>query len=233
MKYPCTNLSLSLLGNHTLIGGTTGSGKSVLMKDIIFTLEVKGIEYSIIDLKRVSLIEYIDSAQRYASTYEKALELLDSYLRLMDNRFKEMERRRIDLYDGKECYLIIDECADLIHSEDAKRDALIKAKLTKLMREARASKIYIIYATQNPSRDVLTASIVQNIPNRIALRCLSNIEYRQILGQVKMDALPCLQGLYGQAYVLTPNDLTPKVWKVFMREKADIYNMLRGERHAY
>lgn len=196
-----------LLNNHTLIAGATGSGKSILLKNILYNFNLKNIEYNIIDLKKVSLIDFKKSTQFYATTTEQAHKLIRLYLDLMYKRYKKMEHLNIDKSRNKPIYLIIDELADLLDSSK-----LVHNDLIKLLRLGRAAGVFVVVASQDPSRKTLSHKLIQNLNNRVALRCNSMIEYRQILG-VTVEPL---KALYGYCYILTPADMQPIKYKIEM-----------------
>lgn len=187
---------------HTLIGGTTGSGKSVLINSIIASFMLNyGVSNRLylIDPKRVELSIYknLPHCNRYTSDTNEAIDILDEVLRIVEARYKEMESRGLRQYDGPHIYLIIDELADIMVSP---RNKDFKLKLQKILQIARASNVHCICATQSPSRAVIPASLVLNFTNRVALRCLSAIESRQIVNQGGAELLP----QYGQGLYLSP-----------------------------
>lgn len=191
-----------LTSPHTLIAGTTGSGKSVLLNSII---SVFMSDFSVsnqlymIDPKRIELSQYkvLPHCTRYTSDVDEAISILDDVLYIVESRYKEMEKRNIRQYDGPHVYVIIDELADIMISPSAKA---FKLKLQKILQIARASNIHVIACTQAPSRQIIPASIVLNFTNRVALRCLSAIESRQIITVSGAENLP----QYGKALYLSP-----------------------------
>ena len=66
----------------------------------------------------------------------------------------------------------------------------IKAEMVKILQKGRAASIMVIMATQSPSRRVLSAELVLNVPNRIALYCDNAIESKQIIGVKGAESLP-------------------------------------------
>ena len=169
---------------HILIGGTTGSGKSVLLNGIICELmessTASKTRLYLIDPKRVELYPY--SKTEYCAGYtEEADEvpaLLDTLIDTINERFVEMRNDGLKEYGGTRIYLVIDELADLMISDCAKE---IRTKLQKILQIGRAAGVHIIAATQAPNREIIPASLVLNFTDRIALRCLSSIESRQLI----------------------------------------------------
>ena len=184
---------------HALIAGTTGSGKSVLLRSVVAELlRSSNAEFVAVDLKRVELIQLRESSRlcAYADEPCQVCDILDAVLRLMEARYAVMQERREQLFRGTPCYILIDELADVL----AECGRKVEEQLARLARLARAADIHIIACTQSPSRSVLRARIIQNIPARVALRCGDAIESRQIVGVKGAEELP----LYGSALVRLP-----------------------------
>ena len=183
-----------LNSTHILIAGTTGSGKSVVLNGIIHTaltlLSPSAAEFILVDPKIVELSNYknLPHIREYLTDDEEVADMLEEV-------YTEMHLRK---YDGKDLYIIIDELADLMTGEYSRR---IKTGLQRLLQKGRAAKIHIIAATQAPSRKVIPAEIVLNFTDRIALRCLSSIESRQI---INVSGAEKIKG-YGKAMYLSPS----------------------------
>ncbi len=193
-----------LTSPHTLIAGTTGSGKSVLLNNILISfLNTRGVKnsYILIDPKRVELSRYKNFPHciGYTSDTETAIKYLNYLLEVIEKRYKYLEKHEKVQYKGRHIYLIIDELADIIISEYNKE---FKRKLQKILQIARAANVHVIACTQSPSRQVIPAPIVLNFTNRVALRCLSDIESRQIITIGGAEKLP----QYGNALYLSPKN---------------------------
>lgn len=184
---------------HTLIAGTTGSGKSVLLNSILSAFMTNyGVDNRLylIDPKRVELSIYKDlpHVEKYTSDTHQALAILDEVIDRIESRYQIMEDAHIRQWNGSHIYIIIDELADIMISPDSKA---FKLKLQKILQIARACNIHIIAATQAPNRTIIPANLILNFTNRVALRCLSSIESRQIVGVKGAELLPQYgKGLY-------------------------------------
>ena len=191
---------------HTLVAGTTGSGKSVVLNGIIRELmETKtpaDASLILIDPKRVELSQYRDTTfcKAYTHEAEKAIDYLDSAISEMEDRFAAMEQAGAVKTDKYHIYIVIDELADLMISEQSRQ---IRLKLQKILQLGRAAGIHIIAATQAPNRQIIPANLVLNFTNRIALRCLSSIESRQIVNVSGAELLP----QYGKGLYLSPKGM--------------------------
>lgn len=190
---------------HTLIAGTTGSGKSVTLNGILFEfMKNYGVNNKLIliDPKKVELKQYkeLPHCLWYVDTAENAVFALCKVVDMMNARFEEMQRKNLKMYDGNDIYIVIDELADLMIEKSTKKD--FSVLLQKILQLGRASKIHVIACTQAPNRKIIPAEIVLNFTNRVALRCLSNVESRQILNVAGAEKI---QG-YGKALYLSPQN---------------------------
>ena len=177
---------------HVLIAGATGSGKSVLLNSLLYSITALKVPRTaslvLIDPKRVELYPWKDTAfcVGYADRAETALNLLDRVDATMEKRYTEMQAAGELMYSGSDIYVVIDELADLLLLYP--REFI--APLQHIAQLGRAARIHLIACTQSPSRKTLPAAIVLNMTHRIALRCDSAIESRQIIGQAGAELLP-------------------------------------------
>ncbi len=81
--------------------------------------------------------------------------------------------------------IIIDELADLMQAYPKELEACI----VRLAQMSRAVGIHLILSTQRPSVNVITGTIKANIPTRIALQVVSQIDSRTILDQAGAEKL--------------------------------------------
>ena len=180
---------------HSLIAGATGSGKSNLLHNIIDTiLNYPQCILCLIDPKRVELSLYKNygNAQIYACDNDDIITALDAILETMTDRYNIMEENTLREYNGAHCFLIIDELADLMTT--SKKAVL--PRLQRILQLGRAARIHVIAATQAPDRTyTLPAPLKLNFTDRIALRCATSIESKQIIDAKGAENLP----QYGKA----------------------------------
>ena len=189
---------------HVLIGGTTGSGKSVLLDSLLFSALVHSpavAQFVFIDLKKVELIAYkrLPHALAYADTPRAAYDALNAVNSVINRRYAQLQAANIKRFNGNQIYVIIDELADLIQTAPQAVPLLVR-----LCRLGRAANVHLIAATQSPNRRVILAELQQNLTAAVALRCRSSIESRQIIGVKGAETLP----RYGLGYLWNSNGLS-------------------------
>lgn len=176
---------------HLLIAGCTGSGKSVLLADLLYQITAASPARAaliLIDPKRVELARFrqLPHVIGYANEPGEAVQQLRQAERIMMQRYADLERVGGVETSERDIYVIIDELADLLLA--ARRDVL--PLMQRIAQLGRATHVHLIAATQSPSRKTLPAEITLNIPARVALRCQTAIESRQIIGANGAELLP-------------------------------------------
>ncbi|MDD3191510.1 MAG: DNA translocase FtsK [Bacilli bacterium] len=183
---------------HCLIGGTTGSGKSVCINSIITSILYKAhpddVKLILIDPKIIEFAHYEDIphlATPVITEPKVATAALKWAVEEMQNRyqlFRTMKVREYDEYfklaaSNKQVQhipyivIVIDELADLmmVSGND------VEDYIQRLTQKGRASGIHLIVATQRPSVDVIKGTIKTNIPTRIAFMVKTQIDSTIIL----------------------------------------------------
>jgi len=174
---------------NLLVGGTTGSGKSVLLHSFILSLLKCDACLYLIDPKTVEFSMYsdLDSVKSLVHTVEDAHLLIEDVRGLMETRFTYLSKAKVrsaSEYNERvspekrmrPVVIVVDEWADLVL-----QDKDIQKPLCLVAQKGRAAGISIILATQRPSCRVISGLIKANFPGRIALKVASAIDSRVIL----------------------------------------------------
>ena len=178
---------------HLLIGGATGTGKSVLLHNLIFNiLHYKNVELYLTDTKLVEFTHYENLRQvcNIASDYSECLNIVNKLDSMMEERFFFLKRKKISSLEESpglfnRSFFILDEAAEILSNKDKK----FEEQLCKLAPKCRAAGIHLIIATQRPSADILNGLIKNNFPGRIACRTSSKIDSQIILDTPGAEAL--------------------------------------------
>lgn len=188
---------------HLLVVGATGSGKSVLINALIYNIIKEGPEKNqliLVDPKRVELHPYktLPHSMIYACEPDTMLESLNFAIKIMEQRYEEMQSKGLKNTDEYSIYVIIDEYADLI--DVCKKPA--ENAIIRLAQLGRAAGIHIIAATQNCTTKVVNTRIKSNFPARVVLKTAFMHESINVVGKRGAEDLP----KYGKGYFLSGND---------------------------
>lgn len=202
---------------HLLIAGATGSGKSVVINDLIYTAlydSPAAVQFILIDPKRVELVDYkpLPHTLQYASEPGDMVQALEKAMEITETRYKAMQAQHVKKYGGGAVYVVIDELADLMTTDRRH----VQPLLQRLCQIGRAANVHVIAATQCPLATVIPTPIKVNFDSRVALRTRSAQDSRNILGVKGCELLP----RYGQGYYMTPDGLT--LYNVPMQAPDDI-----------
>jgi S-DNA-T family DNA segregation ATPase FtsK/SpoIIIE len=172
---------------HTLIAGSTGSGKSVLMQNIILGVAATNTppqaRIILIDPKQGVDYFQFDGLPHLEGgiidNQEEALSKLQSLVNEMDDRYMKFKAARasnLDAFNRKTpeserlpvAWVIHDEFAEWMMVEDYKEE--VTALVGRLGVKARAAGIYLVFAAQRPDANVMPMQLRANLGNRLILR---------------------------------------------------------------
>ena len=199
---------------HLLIAGTTGSGKSITVHNLIMSLLYRNgpedLRLILVDPKRVELTLYNGIPHLLTPVIKepkKAILALKWAAKEMERRYDILEKnscRDITSYrekldagkiksavEGEEparmpyIVIIIDELADIMQAFPRE----LESGIVRLALMSRAVGIHLILSTQRPSVNVITGLIKANIPSRLALNVASQIDSRTILDAPGAESL--------------------------------------------
>ena len=181
---------------HILLGGSTGSGKSILLKVLLVQSLKKNAIVSIADFKGG-----VDFPRIWHDKCKMCFDE-DTLLKLLAELTDELERRK-KLFRDTGCANIsdynnhsavplqrhifaCDEVAEVLDKtgltkEQKERIGLIENRLSIIARQGRAFGIHLILATQRPDANILSGQIRNNIDCRVCGRADT------ILSQIILD----------------------------------------------
>lgn len=187
---------------HLLIAGSTGGGKSVLMRSIIATFaqlktrdqlrlvpsDTKGVEFS--DFDGLSILDCPRCTSPMATVDE-----MDRLCAETDRRLREFSQcsvRNIQEFNQQVSsasrmpyiVLMIDELADIVDFSLKEGRSTVRPgvdKLDYITRKSRAAGIHVIAGVQRPSVDTVKGVIKNNFPARLTFRMPSQIDSRTVI----------------------------------------------------
>ena len=181
---------------HILLGGSTGSGKSVLLKLLLMQALHKGAEVYIADFKGgVDFPKVWHEKCRMCFTEEDLRYTLDQLVAVLEYRkstFKVLGCPNIDAYNETaewplpRIIFACDEAAEMLDktgadSERKKLLSQIENRLSTIARQGRAFGIHLILATQRPDATIIPGQIKNNMDFRACGRADS------VLSQIILD----------------------------------------------
>lgn len=170
---------------HALIAGSTGSGKSVcinaILASILYRYSPDEVKLILIDLKIVEMANFGGLPHMlFKEPLNEIPEVINALKWLREetfrrfNLFKDMRVRNLNEYNAKlekeqkipRIVIIIDEASELMSDPTGRKT--VEQTLSSLARVARAAGVHMIFATQNPVKEVITNEIQNNLNTKIA-----------------------------------------------------------------
>ena len=170
---------------HILLGGATGSGKSVLLKLLLMQANKKGADVCIADFKGgVDFPPVWHKECRMCFEEQSTLELLTELAEELERRkqlLKASGLPNIDHHNAatgdnlKRYIFACDELAEMLDKTGLTKEqkeivVKIEGLLGTIARQGRAFGIHLILATQRPDSNILNGQIKNNINCRICGR---------------------------------------------------------------
>lgn len=185
---------------HMLVAGTTGSGKTVFLYNLILSLIIQyskeDIELVLVDPKKTDFVFFNNVS--HLRNNEVIIDPEEANEVIKDLMTNELERRteilreaqKKDISSYNQSYpnnpippiiVFIDEFADLVEVMDKKEREEYNSNLKRLAQRARNVGIHLILATQRPTVDILKGNIKTNLPCRVSFRLSSAVDSNTIL----------------------------------------------------
>lgn len=231
---------------HTLVAGITGSGKSILIQNLIlyialmkspaeahiFLIDAKfGVDYRPLDL-----LPHVEAGSHtIIDDPSDAIVTLEELVGEMERRYQLFKESKVKDYRGYRnisgkplpaLWVIHDEFADWMQTEDyAER---VPDLVGRLSIKARAAGIFLIFAAQRPDNTVMPMQLRSQLGNRLVLKVDSTGTSEISMGEKNAGA----EKLLGQGHMLvktgdTPHPVYVQVPYLDMSEVPRIVQMLR------
>ncbi|QSV45479.1 FtsK/SpoIIIE domain-containing protein [Geobacter benzoatilyticus] len=231
---------------HTLVAGITGSGKSVLIQNLILYIALTkspdeahihlidakfGVDYRPLDL----LPHVAAGSQTIIDEPTAAIVTLEELVGEMDRRYQLFKEAKVkDYRDYRKAtgqvlptlWVIHDEFADWMQTDDyADR---VPDLVGRLSIKARAAGIFLIFAAQRPDNTVMPMQLRSQLGNRLILKVDSPGTSEVSMGEKNAGA----EKLLGQGHMLvktgdTPHPIFVQVPYLDMSEVPRIVQLLR------
>jgi S-DNA-T family DNA segregation ATPase FtsK/SpoIIIE len=163
---------------HVLIAGTTGSGKTELMRAMTASLALgnrqAALQLALIDPKGRGLgpLAALPHLMAPLTSTPQAV------LRLLERLVEEMMRRDEEGVSTPHIVIVVDELADLLMTGGKEAEAL----LTRIAQRGREAGLHLVAGTQKPSASVLGSMLRANFPVRLVGRVTSADDARMAAG---------------------------------------------------
>lgn len=166
---------------HLLIGGTTGSGKSVFLKSLVHQLTQKHLNLILVDPKGGTTFGNYEEQDgcMLVKTTKDADAAISDLVEEMEQRYQNKK-----LAQEMPLVLVIDELADLLVQNKG-----LESSLIRLAQKGREARIHLILATQRPDAKILEGLLRSNLPSRVAFKVQNQNESRIILGDMGAEHL--------------------------------------------
>lgn len=190
---------------HVLLGGSTGSGKSVLLKSIIYQCYKKGADMLIADFKGgVDYGRFFKNHCIFVTDIDDLIERLDGVVKDLHTRkelFAKCSVPNIDAYNHlytdetiKRIVIAFDEIAEVLDKTgltkvQREKVAAVEEKLATIARLGRAFGIHLLLSTQRPDATILSGQIRNNIDARFCGRA------DDVLSKIILDNTQASEGI--------------------------------------
>ena len=187
---------------HLLIGGLTGTGKSVFLHSLVCSLvqnrSPEQVRFVLMDPKRVEFMGYANLPHLYSPIIHEP----EHGITMLKYVEAEMDRR-LALFGEKGCrniadfkktdegtslpYLIVvvDELSDFMFGADG----VFESTASRIAAIGRSAGVHLVITTSRPDAKVASCSLKANIPGRIAFRVCQQIDSMTLLDEYGAEEL--------------------------------------------
>ena len=168
---------------HVLVAGTTGSGKTELMRTLILSLALTNrqskLQIALIDPKRRGLAPLAGLPH----VIEDVAASPDDVWALLHRLIAEMERRDRDGISSPHIVVAVDELLEVLAMDSrANSGKEIETALTRIAQRGREAGLHLVAGAQKPSSAVIGSLLKANFPTRLVGRVGSAEDARVATG---------------------------------------------------
>lgn len=196
---------------HVLAAGETGSGKSVILRTMLWQMAARGAVLYMVDFK--GGVEFGKVYEQYGEVVtdrKRALVVLHGLVAENTERLAVLRQtgcKNIKEYNASAAQpwarivLVVDEIAEMLDTKGADKETKelmlqLNGALSTLARLSRATGINMFIGVQRPDANVLTGQIKNNIPVRICGRFADKPASEIVLGTTDAVFLPDIKGRF-------------------------------------
>ncbi len=192
---------------HLLIGGATGSGKTVEasaiayqcishLNGILYIIDFKGgADYT--DFEDIGIDIIFDRGKVATLFKQLMIEHKRRVSKFKENRVKNIEEYNQKFPDKKlrRIFVLVDELAELTDYKSTPKDEhelldMIMGQLSSIARLTRSTGINLLLSTQRPDANVVPGQIKNNVPGRLSGYFMDDVAYRIVLDYIPYPRLP-------------------------------------------
>ena len=208
---------------HTLVSGTTGSGKGILVSNLILDVcafnDPRSVQIYLIDPKRGA--DYLWARElphlREGIVEEKdaAIALLRRLVADMEQRYRQITRAgcaNITQYNRDRAtesqlphvIIFFDEVANWMQDEDFKKE--VESVINEIATKSRAAGLHLFMIYQRADKDVMSMQLRNNLGNKLILRLGDEGSSRIALGEKGAE------GLQGKGHIIAKLGTNEKIY---------------------
>jgi len=218
------------LNTHVLVGGASGSGKTDGLRFWMYQLLLQGYEVRICDLKGFSFFPFenvpgVSVAKNLVQAHEM---MVESYIQLEQRKDAVIRTRDRDLVKSfRPVVLVIDEAAALAPTQNRGRAKKLAEECDEVVsffgQQAREPRMFMIYSTQRPSREVINLQFRANCEAMIAFRCRDVENSRLIIGREGAEQISpltpghCIYAMARDHHLQVPYIGSDDAWNSLLR----------------
>lgn len=182
---------------HILIGGPTGSGKTLFVHAIVQALLHRGMADMVLHDGKRGLefaryateprVRVVEPGELERALADALGDMAQRYEKMLERGVRDIERYNVAVDEPmRRTVIVLDELKEI--------DEQARGQVLSLMRMGRAAGIHLILATQFPDARTVPTDIRGNATTRIAFAVANHHESAAILGSAGAESLPRVPG---------------------------------------